>query len=857
MHAFDQTPQLLLDSGSPQFVVPLYQRTYAWQARQVNQLWADIAEQMEALVDELPGSGHFIGSIVLAPTPAVMGDVSRYLVVDGQQRLTTISLALAALRDLLRPVAQEDAERVHDQYLVNRHKKGDRRTKFVPTQDDRADYACVIDGRGSEAKGNIGDVYRLFRNLIQDVPKSSSVKTLVLIERAITERLELVAITAENTDNVHRIFQSLNNTGMSLSQGDLLRNYLFMLMPTRGDRVYQEVWHPMQRRLGAANLETLAYLDLVTQGYEKAARGDTYQIQTDRIAAFHEDEDEVIADVTRLAARAKYVSQFLQPDRVGDDQIRAALERLTAWGGESTWPVLLVALERLDEGTATREQVLAVISYLESYLVRRMIAGRTAAGVNRILIQAANQIVADDDIAVTLREFLSAPRRVWPTDTQLTEAIAGRNFFWTGKGSQRQFVLRRLEESYGHKEEVNWEKSAPTVEHVMPQTPTEAWLEGLHDPDDPSAAPYETHQAFVHRLGNLTLTAYNSEVSNGSFAEKKLTFNESKFAITSELAEHASWGPQEINERGARLAKRAIATWPAPLYIEAPEELDMWAVVRDILAKMPVGTWTTYGDIAAVTGRGPQPLGNYLANNVVDHAWRVLNSSGQIAENFKWAGPPQGDPIGVLKAEGIRFEEQTAAPEQRLGPAELAALLGVSLPDDDPNLEAHEDSQRAERFQLQLRAHQNADVVAGVDDLMTAWAALGGTFAYGGSAQTSAFFMYRKLSSEPWLWAVYPGEGGTVEVVFQHLKTRLPFSDPALRETIRRKLNQITGIRIDPVKINLRPSFRLQLLATPEVVAALRGVQEWFVETAQDFEQPESVGATDIADIGLPWEKGQ
>lgn len=832
MHATEQTPKQLL-TGDPQFAIPLYQRTFAWQREQVQLLWDDIAEQVEALDEATPGAGHFLGSVVLAPTTQAVGEVTRWVVVDGQQRLTTLSLALAALRDHIRPEAPRDADRIHRQFLVNEYQEGPGHFKIMPTQADRSDYELVIEGNGSEARGNIGEVYRVFRELLVGRYSPGQSARWRSLEQAITERLDLVAITADNTDNVHRIFQSLNNTGMSLTQGDLLRNYIFMLLPTTGDEVYRRVWHPMERRIGASNLETLAFLDLVTQGYEKANRGDTYRLQTERLARYAHSETDVAADLERLALRAEYVAQVLDPTKVADPGVRAALQRLGAWGGESTWPVMLVALERYGNDTTSREQLLNTADCLESYLVRRMIAGRSAAGINRILIQASNTIAGENDIATALRIYLSAPRRYWPTDSQLLEAADTRNFYWSGKPAQRLFVLRRIEESYGHKESIDWATVRPSIEHIMPQSPGPEWLEGLHDAEDPDAEPRDVHQAFVHRLGNLTLTGYNSDLSNAVFDQKRLTYLQSNFAMTRSVGEAGAWGPELIRERGRDLAKRATHIWPGPADVGLPAEDDRWTIVRQLLVALPEGVWTTYGDVAAVTGRAPMPLGNYLASNTVPNAWRVLNAGGRVAANFRWADGREADPIDVLTSEGVRFASSVADPEQRLGPTELAALLGIEVPDDNPFQDAEEDPALAQRFRLQLLAAQSPEVVSAVDDLIGHWVGLGGTLGYGSSAQTSLFFMYRHSDPQVWPWALYPLQRGSLEVVFQHLKTRAPFTDTALREELRQRLNTVPGIWIDPVKIGLRPSVPLTTLANPAAIKGLRDVADWFVWTVQ------------------------
>lgn len=832
MHAKEQNLVQLLE-GSKQYLVPLYQRTYSWQRTQIDQLWRDALSQAEVLESDQDGPGHFLGSLVLAPSKSVVGGASRWLVVDGQQRLTTLSLALCALRDHVRDEDARIADRIHRQFLINEYLDGAERPKLIPTQSDRAAYYAILEGDPGEAVGNIGDTYRAFRELLIAFDDPEDPYDLVKLERALTHRLDLVAITADADDNVHRIFESLNNTGMRLTQGDLLRNYLFMLLPTQADQVYREVWQPLEKRLGAENLETLAYLDLLVQGYERANRGDTYRGQTERVRPFENDEDAVISDLIRLSQRAESLTPILDPSKETDPKIRSALQRLQDWGGESTWPIMLVAIERFRAETATRDQVLDVALYLESYLVRRMLTGRSAAGVNRALIQIANDIQEQADIADAVRRALSNPRRFWATDDQVREAVATRNFYWSGRGAQRLFILRRIEEADGHKEAIDWQQASPTIEHVMPQTPGPEWLDGLIDPDDQSLPPTDVHAAWVHRLGNLTLTSYNPELSAHPFPQKRERYRDSNFVITRRIADRSTWRPVEIQQRGQELAEQIIKIWPGPLELGPPVHDDPWRVARQVLVALPEGMWTTYGDVSAVTGTSPVALGQFLAGSTVPNAWRVLTSAGRVSEGFSWSDDRDDDPVQLLASEGVRISDTGVAdPRQRLHPPDLAELLGIAIPGDLPELDDVENPDRSSQFWIQLQANHDAGVAEGVRTLMDAWIELGGTLTFGTAAHTSMFFMLRSVDPEVWPWVIYPGRNGTVEIAFQYLKARPPFDDTAAREQMRQLLNRIPEVHIDPARISLRPSISIDLVARPEVVASLVDVATWFVATA-------------------------
>lgn len=831
MQAKEMTLKPILE-GEKQYLVPLYQRTYAWQRPQLKQMWTDLIGQAEALRDGPGSPGHFVGSLVLAPAAAtIAGGVQRWLVVDGQQRLTTLLLALAALRDHVRTENPREAERIHRQWLVNEYQSGDDRYKLLPTQTDRAAFMACIAEDHKPTGGNIAAAYRYFLGEIAAADDPEDTDDLRRLEQAVVRRLDVVSVTAEHDDNVHRIFESLNNTGMALSLGDLLRNHLFMLLPTRAEDVYAKVWAPMQDVLGTEHVETLAYLDLVLRGQPELRRSDTYLAQQKRFRPIAHDEAAVEAEIVELARRARHLQAVLRPNTLtepADRDLATALRRLAAWGGEAVYPVLMVLLDRRETGRAAPGEAETALLYLESYLVRRMLCGRTASGINRTLAQAALAAADGVDAAEGLREFLSQPRRYWPDDDQLAESVATLNFYWVGRASQRLFVLRRLEESSGHKERIDWDETSVQIEHVLPQTPTPEWLALLEPDVEPGETATDLHQRVVHRLGNLTLTGYNPDLSNKPFPEKRELLQISKFSMTAELAQQPTWGLAQIQERGTALAARAAHVWPGPRRAaRTTDASDQWRVVRRLCAALPEGTWTAYGDLAAVTGIHPKPLGNYLAAQPVPNAWRVLRADGSVATEFRWPDPTRSDsPAAVLDAEGVRFDDKGRADGgQRLSPLELAALIGIEVPEESTG----SDDER--RFWLQLDANQPSPVREAIRRLVDDWRNRGGTTAWGTGAQASCFPIVRTADGDVWPWALKP-TSGVVEVVFQHLATRPPFDDTGVRDELRQRTNEIPGVSIPSTRLELRPSFPFALLATEQGVHAAERAQRWVLDQA-------------------------
>lgn len=833
--ATETTLQELL-GGQKQYQVPLYQRTYSWGTPQLSQLWDDILALAGDYAAGSAGS-HFIGSLVLAPSPSLQPTLQEWLVVDGQQRLTTLSMLLCALRDHLAVDSPEQRERIDELFLINKWKPGAEHYKLLPTQADRDAYVAVLDGQVDAGKGEgVGAAYRWFRSALVTASREDDPLDLALLERAITSGLSLVVITAHADDNVHRIFESLNNTGVRLTQGDLLRNYFFMRLPVRGPAVYNSVWLPMQELLEPDELELLLWLDLVLRGDQRAKRTDIYRAQQQRLD-LTVGEQALEAELVELARRARHLKTILDPAREPDPQIRRRLEHLAAWGSQTAYPLLMHLLDLREQGALCADETALTMLYLESFLVRRMVVGRSTNNLNRVLSAVVAEMPTDRPVPEAVRHYLSGQRKYWPSDAQLRNAVRTHNFYWTGRPAQRALVLRWLEESYGSKEPV--QLRTLTIEHVLPQTLTEDWAAVLADDLDDEADAAELHGLLVHTLGNLTLTGYNAELSNRPYSEKRQWLKSSGLVMNQEIAAHERWGRPEICERADQLTDRIAGLWPGPVDGLADDDQPMWRQLDQVLAALPLGVWTTYGDLAELLGSHPVPIGARIATHPTPGGHRVLTALGTISPQFRWYEPDRtDDPVDVLTAEGVVFDAAGRAhPAQRFTAQDLADLLGLERNEDhvDPDPDPRE-AERAERFHEQLSAGQQADVVHAVEEFLSGWVKLGGKVAYGYAQETSAIpylLPYRHRGYVLWVAACYPVTG-TLEFSFQHLKTKEPFVEAALREDLRQRLNQADGIDIPPGKISVRPSIKLDILRSEQTRQVLLDALAWLVETAID-----------------------
>jgi len=338
----------------------------------------------------------------------------------------------------------------------------------------------------------------------------------------------------------------------------LLRNLIFMLLPTRAGDVYDEVWRPMERLIGFDNLEGLARVDLQRRGIDVAV-DDVFRRHQERLEGMP-GEDAVEESVRDLALRAGHYKRIIDPGAEDDPELRAGLFRLRRWGAQTTYPVLMAAYDLRERGLLPVEGVREVVSYIESFLVRRQLGGIPTNALNRLFVQFVANLPQDESFPQALRQELSRQRRYWPGDEQLREAVRARPFYFSGRGPQRKVILERLEQSYGHPEQIDFETSDLTVEHVLPQTLSEEWREHIaglgQDPD-------EVHQGLVHTLGNLTLTAFNGTLSNNPFERKRQIYSASHLELNRALAGQDAWGRDQILARADELADHAIVIWPS------------------------------------------------------------------------------------------------------------------------------------------------------------------------------------------------------------------------------------------------------------------------------------------------------
>jgi uncharacterized protein with ParB-like and HNH nuclease domain len=574
----DASPLKLVDlitQQSTRLVVPVYQRPYSWDEENCAQLWDDVLS-----VARRGAASHFTGSVVWVQEGTMSaGGVTPCLVIDGQQRVTTVTLLIISLARYARSHPEEELpfsleEILGGGYVVNQWKKGDDHYKLTLSQGDRDVLRALEDNLLNRDAPLPDGTSRLEENLGFFEERLNGLADVGLAWSGL-QRLEVVSISlTQGQDNPQLIFESMNSTGKDLASADLIRNYCLMSYPAaEQEELYSTYWRPIEETLGAGSYDRVfdefvrCWLTVV-KAPETPTNRDIYQqfkrYVADNALAGAEEMKGLLLELKRFAGYYARVTQGAE----GDEALRRALSDVAALD-ISVANVLLVSLyDDYEAGAFGMGEFVSMVRAVESYLFRRMVCDVPTNGLNKFfpsLVARLNKVQAEGgDYAQALYAMLMAEAgtaRRFPDDGEFSGALRTRNAY----GFRRSLLLlSRLENSYHPKDAIDFSGGAYTIEHIMPQAAlkSDEWRAFLGD--DPEAT-FEEH---VNTLGNLTLTAYNSELSDGSFAEKRERavggYDKYYVLISQSLKDTDTWTPTQIEERGAQLAERALGVWPMP-----------------------------------------------------------------------------------------------------------------------------------------------------------------------------------------------------------------------------------------------------------------------------------------------------
>jgi uncharacterized protein with ParB-like and HNH nuclease domain len=547
--------------GTTQFFVPHYQRAYSWQQKQWAQLWDDLVGLTEDRANHTTeGSAptHFIGSMVTIPGSSVPQGVAKYVLIDGQQRITTLMILLAALRDLARERGQSrQADMVHNLYLTNQYQEKLEHYKLLPTQGDetgsgdRLAFINIVDIDGPPPiAGHLAtNAYEFFAKRI----RLSEAPAPEILIATIASGMMIVSIVLDRDDNPYTIFESLNAKGQPLSQADLIRNYFFMrIHQDEHEQVHKCHWQPMERLLKDVSMTEFFRQYLMREG--TPVKIDAVYVELKR-STDRRTQLTPAAQLQELHRYAGYYSRMINPESESNLQVRVALASLQRLNFGVTASFLLNIYDDFASGRIEASSMARALAVVENYLLRRFVCGVPTNLLSKMFPALYRQ--SQDDEGFNLERFEAVlAEKGYPTDEEFRARLeSGRMYGGGDRREKTKFILDRLEQSFAHKEPVS--TASLTIEHVMPQTITPAWRAVLGPDVD------EDFDDQLHRLGNLTLTGYNGEMSNAPYAEKREQLLLSHIELNRYFTDVTVWDFDAIECRSQELANRALSLWPS------------------------------------------------------------------------------------------------------------------------------------------------------------------------------------------------------------------------------------------------------------------------------------------------------
>lgn len=540
-------------SQEKQFVIPIYQRVYSWGKEHCEQLWDDIIKTGGN--DQM--NGHFIGSIVFVHDGIYTTNYNELLVIDGQQRLTTITLLFIALRDHLNDedefLEKFSRQKIQNRYLINSDEKGDKKFKLILSESDKDTLLSLIDKnrrKPSEPSLKIMENFKLFEKWIR-----KNTDKLETIFKGL-EKLMIVWIALKKEkDDPQLVFESMNSKGIELTQTDLIRNYVVMEteIEKRKD-FYNQYWRAMEEDF--KQNETLFnqfvrhYLTIKTRKIPNINK--IYE------AFKRYQQERGIETEVLLQDLQKYCGYFCQIafKKEANKDLNKALGFLVDLEMDVIYPLLLELYSDYSDGVLSKQDFIPIIYLTESYICRRAVCGLGTNSLNKVFPFVTKKINKDQYLeSIKVHFGYLTEKQRFPNNDEFKKLFITIDFYHFQK---REYFLERLEK-FDTKEPVNTQEC--TIEHIMPQTLTEEWERDL------GGNFQAIHDKYLHTIGNLTKTGYNQEYSNNSFQEKRdmeKGFKQSPLRLNQSLKDLESFGEEEIEKRANDLVDWALKIWTYP-----------------------------------------------------------------------------------------------------------------------------------------------------------------------------------------------------------------------------------------------------------------------------------------------------
>ncbi len=542
-----------------QMIVPIYQREYCWQTKQVRTLWNDIICLYKENIENSKNSTHFIGPIVRFLFDTGSMDIKKTYLVDGQQRLITLIVLLACIRNKITDA--NDKREINVSYLINElneFMKHEEKYKLIASKNDKVMLKQIIDGElnGKNNTCRLLDAFNYFTEKLKNFAKTND--QLILLKQTIVKQLIVVNIDINDTENPCLIFESLNGKGRSLKQEDLIRNYLFMELECEEDNkenLFKKYWVPMEKNfLSQKQLESF-FLHYFGKDDEPI-----YSTLKNKIK--NNERKNAEDELQRLYKYSCYYTCLINPMLKEKNHLLAEkFMRLQRLKISSIYSFLLNIYHDYENKKIECSEFYEILEFLETILIRKNFTGQVLKNdnidFNRLYKQAKKkQAHLPSPFFTCIKQCLKSH---FPNNTIFSVGLM--NFKCYGKASDLcRFVLETLEDSFHHKEPVD--KKNLTIEHIMPQNLSPEWEKMLGEDFQ------KKHYKYLHTLGNLTLTGYNTELGNKPYGEKKKHLEKmSHIELNKYFKKVNKWDEDGILDRAVFLGKKALDIWKNPFHL--------------------------------------------------------------------------------------------------------------------------------------------------------------------------------------------------------------------------------------------------------------------------------------------------
>lgn len=553
--------EALLSANKTQFIIPVYQRNYDWTSKECTQLLNDILH----VGNDSKIDAHFLGSIVFIQNGAyTTSKIKELTVIDGQQRLTTLTLIYLAIYRLARELEDEElTAEIEETYLINKFASGDLKFKLRPTENNDKAIKYLFRADTTEEYHDYSRIIINFNYFKENINKENYQKVLDGLSK-----LMIVEISLERKkDNPQMIFESLNSTGLDLSQADLIRNYILMgLEIGEQTEIFENFWAPIEQlaknEISQKSLVSDFIRDYLTLINKKIpAKKDVYtQFKKNFPTTTLDKLKEQLQPIKSLA---RFYNKLNNPINEIDKEVRINLEYINRLEIKVVYPFLMKVYEDYDNQIIEKSEFIELLNFVQSFTWRRFIVGLPTNTLNKLFMIMYDKIDKNNYL-VSLQEWLlpKLGRQRFPKDQEVIEILKSKDLYNINT-KNRTYLLERLENYQNSEPVVINENPDITVEHIFPQNPEAKWKIDLGNEE------YKLiKENYLNTLANLTLTGYNSKLSNKSFQYKRDLenggFKSSRLWLNSYLSQADSWNLNSLKERFEILSKRFLQIWSYP-----------------------------------------------------------------------------------------------------------------------------------------------------------------------------------------------------------------------------------------------------------------------------------------------------